>query len=724
MESSSSSLNIDSHRSSSSLPLLSLLFLLLLSLSSTTTNNLVQGFPASSSSLYTSADSGVNILYTTNITDFIVNQHQDGRKIQFIQFFNTYCGHCQAFAPLFKQFLQSTIHRWSNVVDFAVLDCANEVNADACRHYNIELYPTLRTFWLRPKLTDLGEDFPLHHWTSAADLRQSFIGWLSDQYEKHNINDIPKHWPNFLPLKVENKEQLFEKLDIDNDHRPVLIIVEKNDSLFGQELMMNFSLHTNELRIFRMEESSDNKHLLQLSDQNQSNALEKISLPFLYVITPENHQIKVIPKPIMSDEDDGIFMTKLIAKDFVKNYDHEEMNLKKTNDDETLPDQSTVVVKYSTRIYMSDLHNAIRYALFHEVPLKQYLNQEQTNSLIRLLNVLYESFRFQNDKTKQFIKHFHDWLVKHSNRNARSSRSGKSSLHNNDMVIDTKDMLTTMNMYEEYYHFPEQKPWKACAVISDGYHRSYPCSLWTLFHVLTVAEYRRTLQTKQWLSLHPTLYAMREYIRNFFGCTECSMHFTKMSSMLENELTYPNSSVLWLWRAHNRVNARLKGSRSEDPRLPKRQFPLYNECNECYRKQPPDDLNLWKNSTKYIEYYDETKILQFLVNFYASERIILDDSEFNDQQQQQQPQQKQSLIDFDHPIMITDNDDSVTNHATKPRSKILMLVSSPFTQTDINLIFVFYVVSIILLLSIFVYVRSRRNIFHKVFNLNGKQRVY
>ena len=126
-------------------------------------------------------------------------------------------------------------------------------------------------------------------------------------------------------------------------------------------------------------------------------------------------------------------------------------------------------------------------------------------------------------------------------------------------------------------------------------------------------------------------FAMREYIRNFFGCTECSMHFTKMSSMLENELTYPNSSVLWLWRAHNRVNARLKGSRSEDPRLPKRQFPLYNECNECYRKQPPDDLNLWKNSTKYIEYYDETKILQFLVNFYSSERIILDDSEFNDQ---------------------------------------------------------------------------------------------
>ena len=89
------------------------------------------------------------------------------------------------------------------------------------------------------------------------------------------------------------------------------------------------------------------------------------------------------------------------------------------------------------------------------------------------------------------------------------------------------------------------------------------------------------------------------------------------------------------------------------------------------------------------------KILPFLVNFYAAERIVLDDTEFSDDNDQQ-PQQ------LDHPIIITDNDDTnvVANHATKPRSKILMLVSSPFTQTDINLIFVFYVVSILLLLSI------------------------
>ncbi|OTF77415.1 hypothetical protein BLA29_010705, partial [Euroglyphus maynei] len=164
---------------------------------------------------------------------FIVNQHNDGNRIQLIQFFNTYCGHCQAFAPLFKQFLRTTIHRWSNVVDFAVLDCANDLNTDACRHYNIQLYPTLRTFWLRPTLTDLGDDFPLNHWTSASDLRHSFIKWLSEQYERKS-NEIPKHWPNFLPIKVENKEQLFEKLDINNDHRPVLIIVEKTGSLFGR----------------------------------------------------------------------------------------------------------------------------------------------------------------------------------------------------------------------------------------------------------------------------------------------------------------------------------------------------------------------------------------------------------------------------------------------------------------------------------------------------------
>lgn len=75
---------------------------------------------------------------------------------------------------------------------------------------------------------------------------------------------------------------------------------------------------------------------------------------------------------------------------------------------------------------------------------------------------------------------------------------------------------------------------------------------------------------------------MRDYIGNFFSCTDCAQHFTSMSKNLEDELKYPNSSVLWLWRAHNRVNKRLKGDLTEDPAHPKSQYPYPKDCPQCY----------------------------------------------------------------------------------------------------------------------------------------------
>ena len=39
---------------------------------------------------------------------------------------------------------------------------------------------------------------------------------------------------------------------------------------------------------------------------------------------------------------------------------------------------------------------------------------------------------------------------------------------------------------------------------------------------------------------------------------------------------------LYLWRAHNIVNARLKGRDTEDPRFPKYQFPALFLCPDCH----------------------------------------------------------------------------------------------------------------------------------------------
>jgi len=177
--------------------------------------------------------------------------------------------------------------------------------------------------------------------------------------------------------------------------------------------------------------------------------------------------------------------------------------------------------------------------------------------------------------------------------------------------VDVEDMLTTMKIYEEYYHFPEMKPWKGCAG-SDGKYRGYPCSMWTLFHTLSVNEHKNTLRTQKWSTLHSVLYAMRDYVKNFFGCTYCAKHFQEMAKELESTLTYPNSSLLWLWRSHNKVNKRLKGDASEDPLHPKQQYPTREDCPECY-----------DSAGEFVE----KNALEFLLRHYSMENIIKDDSE-------------------------------------------------------------------------------------------------
>ena len=62
---------------------------------------------------------------------------------------------------------------------------------------------------------------------------------------------------------------------------------------------------------------------------------------------------------------------------------------------------------------------------------------------------------------------------------------------------------------------------------------------------------------------------MRSYISAYFLCMECADNFAHEANDIESEVTDDRSAVLWLWRTHNRVNARLHGDTTEDPGYPK-----------------------------------------------------------------------------------------------------------------------------------------------------------
>jgi thiol oxidase len=87
-----------------------------------------------------------------------------------------------------------------------------------------------------------------------------------------------------------------------------------------------------------------------------------------------------------------------------------------------------------------------------------------------------------------------------------------------------------------------------------------------------------------------------------------------MAQELETALIYPNSSVLWLWKAHNKANLRLKGDASEDPKFPKDLFPKISQCSECYETSSQ---------------FNEKTVFNYLLKHYSSDNIIKDESEFN-----------------------------------------------------------------------------------------------
>ena len=64
-------------------------------------------------------------------------------------------------------------------------------------------------------------------------------------------------------------------------------------------------------------------------------------------------------------------------------------------------------------------------------------------------------------------------------------------------------------------------------------------------------------------------------------------------------------SLMWLWRAHNKVNNRIAGDVTEDPLHPKRQFPDRKLCAECFKAGQ----------------YDTNEVLEFLLQFYAVENF-------------------------------------------------------------------------------------------------------
>lgn len=214
------------------------------------------------------------------------------------------------------------------------------------------------------------------------------------------------------------------------------------------------------------------------------------------------------------------------------------------------------------------------------------LNEQQVQALADFTRALARYFPWDNENTRRFLKRINQWM--------QDRRSLKK--------LPVSTLKAILKAGSEGF-LPVMQPYISCRESGQGL-RGYPCSLWLLFHVLTVREYgvqKEKMAGGQDHFQHLVLPAMRSYIASFFSCAECAEHFGQESVTLQDELHGPADSVLWLWNMHNRVNERLAGQPSEDPAHPKRQFPPKQLCGSCRNHQS----------------WNRNEVLQFMLRHYS-----------------------------------------------------------------------------------------------------------
>ncbi|KAM5147761.1 sulfhydryl oxidase 1 [Mantella aurantiaca] len=214
----------------------------------------------------------------------------------------------------------------------------------------------------------------------------------------------------------------------------------------------------------------------------------------------------------------------------------------------------------SYKIYMADLESSLHYSLRVEVSLYSTIEGERLKALRDYVSVLTKFFPAR-PMLHTLLNTLNDWLCEQR----------ESVLYE-----DFANVLNNKNKDKDAVLAP-QVNFVWCQGSKPGY-RGFPCTVWTLFHLLTVQAFElRTADSDP----QEVLKAMRQYIRYFFGCRACAVEFEKMASESMYIIRDHDEAIRWLWSSHNRVNKRLAGNKQEDPEFPKIQWPSKELCPKC-----------------------------------------------------------------------------------------------------------------------------------------------
>ncbi|XP_033207328.1 sulfhydryl oxidase 1-like [Belonocnema kinseyi] len=524
--------------------------------------------------LYNASDHVV-ILNATNFKSSVYGSNSSW----LVEFYNSWCGHCLRYAPVWKDFSRNIL-AWRDVVKVSAIDCADDDNNPICREYEVMYYPMLRYFSVDLKQGSLG--LVIEKGKDVSTMRHNLVKQLEIEQQEGRGST----WPNIVPYRKSELESIWKA--VKSEIKYTFLIFETPNSYVGSSVILDFQ-NVHDMHIRRV--TSDNELLCVTAKVTKFPSLILLqrdgSQKSLGIKAPTREGVRKSIQEYMSSVGINIEMM-----DTMEEYPEDNSKVGENDEKQESGGSENFPDKFGDVVFQLDLEKALRYSIAHEIPLSKMIDREKLVALKNYLSVLATYFPMQQTGVV-YLSTLHDIIKEKRNISGADFRR---------LVVSTEEEMSPV--------YSGNLEWIGCKGSSKIY-RGYPCGLWTMFHMLTV---NFAVQSFKEVEYNPAkiLRAMYGYITNFFGCAECARHFAEMANRSKIfEVKNEDDNILWLWRAHNEVNERLAGDATEDPQHKKIQYPGAKDCSACR-----DENGNWKEDA--VLSYLKSKYRYEGINFYKS----------------------------------------------------------------------------------------------------------
>ncbi|XP_044309883.1 sulfhydryl oxidase 1-like [Varanus komodoensis] len=489
---------------------------------------------------------GVKVLDANTLKNFILYS----RSAWAVQFYANWCDDSVDFVPVWLDLAKEVIDWWP-AVKLAVVDCGDMANEKICADNEIVDYPIVKFFKPFSKYYGEGEKVNVTE-LSPQSLKKEIIALVAKHEKAYWSPDAPI----LTPLSASD--------DLQTQGNKVFLIFEDESSTLGSEVILNMAQFQN-ITVRRVLKK----------DEKLASACAVTSYPSLFQF---------------HDQNSCVF---LLSDASVSGYAKALQKLPGVNKKIVVPEQPvikpeakpTTIWKAADKSdYKADLESSVFCTLRRTEMHFTYLDEEPLAVLKQFFTLLAEYFP-EDSIINDDLHNLSDWL------------SVRSNVSRNELTEVLKPIKEAVNGCQS-----DIRTWMVCGESSPQL-RGFPCSVWLLFHYMTVQEGR---SGNKEITQSKSLSTMREFMKYFFGCPKCSKRFEDMARDSMDSVKSTDEAILWLWRIRNAYIVSLQNDGRSSQELPKIQWPSHDECEQCFKSNGEVDEPV---VLKYIKDFFSLKLL-------------------------------------------------------------------------------------------------------------------